>query len=51
LRKHDDIPAKYFSGQKQVVGFVMGQIMRQLPKKSDPAQVRSTIISELENTK
>ncbi|NCN82945.1 MAG: Asp-tRNA(Asn)/Glu-tRNA(Gln) amidotransferase subunit GatB [Candidatus Pacebacteria bacterium] len=51
LTENPDISAKYFSGQKQVIGFVMGQILRELPKKSDPAQVREAIITQLEATK
>lgn len=51
LAENPDISGKYFNGQKQVIGFAMGQIMRQLPKNSDPAQVRTAILAELESSK
>ncbi|OGJ16655.1 MAG: hypothetical protein A2632_01165 [Candidatus Pacebacteria bacterium RIFCSPHIGHO2_01_FULL_46_16] len=51
LIDNPDILLKYFTGQKQVLGYIMGQVLSQLPKKSDPVQVRAAIITELEQKK
>jgi len=51
LLDNPDIAIKYFQGQKQIIGFAMGQAMRRLPKNSDPVQVRAAILAELENKK
>ncbi|MDA1079863.1 MAG: Asp-tRNA(Asn)/Glu-tRNA(Gln) amidotransferase subunit GatB [bacterium] len=50
LAENPDISAKYFHGQKQIIGFAMGQVMRQLPQKSDPSQVRTALLRELESS-
>lgn len=42
LASNPDVKSRYQSGQKQLVGFVMGQVMRQIGK-ADPNQVRSAI--------
>lgn len=47
LADNPDVVTKYKAGQKQVVGFVMGQVMRNL-KGADPAQVSAAILDELE---
>lgn len=39
ISENPDAVEKYKNGQKQVVGFFMGQIMRQLKVKADPQQV------------
>lgn len=47
LKKHDDAVAKYKGGEKKVIGFLMGQVMRELKTKADPAQVRSALSTAL----
>ncbi len=42
LAENTDVKARYQSGQLQLMGFVMGQVMRKLGK-ADPNQVRSAI--------
>ncbi len=42
LSDNPDVKARYQSGQQQLMGFVMGQVMRKLGK-ADPDQVRSAI--------
>lgn len=46
LSANPDVVSRYQAGQKQLVGFVMGQVMRKLGK-ADPNQVRSAIENAL----
>ena len=39
---------KFTLGQQQVVGFLMGQVMRKLGKKVDPQQIRRLLLIKLE---
>jgi aspartyl-tRNA(Asn)/glutamyl-tRNA(Gln) amidotransferase subunit B len=45
--ENPDAVAKYHSGQKQVVGFFIGQIMRELGKKIDPSLVSKLVTEAL----
>jgi len=47
--ENSDAVAKYKSGQKQVVGFLMGQVMRSLGKKVDPQVIRQQLQTALES--
>ena len=49
ISQNPDAVEKYKNGQKQVIGFFMGQIMRQLTVKADPQQVTATLGKALEN--
>lgn len=44
LERNTDAVQKYQSGQKQVIGFLIGQTMQSLKKKIDPKLVRETLI-------
>ncbi|PIY80704.1 MAG: Asp-tRNA(Asn)/Glu-tRNA(Gln) amidotransferase GatCAB subunit B [Candidatus Pacebacteria bacterium CG_4_10_14_0_8_um_filter_42_14] len=48
LSENPDVKEKYAKGEKQVIGFLMGQVMRVSGKKLDPAAVRATILLSLE---
>jgi len=48
LSDNPDVKEKYSRGEKQVLGFLMGQVMRVSGKKLDPAAVRATILLSLE---
>lgn len=47
LSENPDVKDKYKAGQKQIIGFVMGQVIRQLSTKPDPQEIRSLIENEL----
>jgi len=49
LAEHQDAVNRYHAGQKQVLGFFMGQVMKNLKVKADPQQVRSTLHKYLDN--
>lgn len=49
IADNPDAVKKYKAGQKQIVGFFMGQIMRQLKIKADPQQVTAALGKALEN--
>jgi aspartyl-tRNA(Asn)/glutamyl-tRNA(Gln) amidotransferase subunit B len=49
IEKNPDAVEKYKAGQTQIVGFFMGQIMRQLKVKANPQQVATTLGKALEN--
>ncbi len=51
LKENPGVVTKFNDGQKQVVGFLMGQVMRELTNKPDPKAVQAAIISHLERTK
>ena len=48
LSDNPDVKEKYSRGEKQVLGFLMGQVMRVSGKRLDPAVVRATILLSLE---
>ena len=48
IEQNQDAVAKYTAGQKQVVGFFMGQTLRQLGKKVDTTELTRLIAQELE---
>lgn len=48
ISKNPDAVEKYKNGQKQVLGFFMGQVMRQLKVKADPQQVTKAVTDQLE---
>lgn len=48
LDANPDVVAKYKAGQQQVLGFMMGQILRELgAQKPDPAQIRDALHKQL----
>lgn len=47
LSENPDVVSKYKQGDTKVLGFLMGQVMRQLPKNSDPHQVRQALQDRL----
>ncbi len=47
--ENSDAVAKYKAGQKQVIGFLMGQVMRNLGKKVDPQVIRQQLQTALES--
>ncbi|MFZ5376842.1 MAG: Asp-tRNA(Asn)/Glu-tRNA(Gln) amidotransferase subunit GatB [Patescibacteria group bacterium] len=47
LSTNQDAVEKYKSGKTQVIGFLIGQIMRQIGKKIDPAIVKKILESKL----
>ncbi|MFZ5437738.1 MAG: Asp-tRNA(Asn)/Glu-tRNA(Gln) amidotransferase subunit GatB [Patescibacteria group bacterium] len=47
--ENNDAVTKYKSGQKQVIGFLMGQVLKSLGKKVDPQTIRQTIQTALES--
>lgn len=47
LAANPDVVAKYKAGQTQVIGFLMGQVMRELTTKPDPQALQALIIEEL----
>lgn len=49
IAENPDAVEKYKNGQKQVIGFFMGQVMRQLKVKADPQQVTAALGKALEN--
>lgn len=48
IANNPDAVEKYKKGQKQVLGFFMGQVMRELKVKADPKQVTAAITQALE---
>lgn len=51
LKNNPDVVIKFNDGQKQVIGFLMGQVMRELTDKPDPKAIQAAIIAHLERTK
>lgn len=51
VSQNPDAVAKYKAGQKQVVGFFMGQVLRTLNKKIDTNQLSELITIQLSKTK
>lgn len=49
IAENPDAVEKYKKGQKQIVGFFMGQVMRQLKIKANPQQVSNALGKALEN--
>ncbi len=49
LSNNQDAVDRYRAGQKQVIGFFMGQIMSRLEVKADPQQVREALHKHLDN--
>ncbi|PJC42640.1 MAG: Asp-tRNA(Asn)/Glu-tRNA(Gln) amidotransferase GatCAB subunit B [Candidatus Pacebacteria bacterium CG_4_9_14_0_2_um_filter_36_8] len=49
LAENQDAVQKYQTGQKQVFGFLMGQMLRSLGKKVDPQLIRQTLQAALES--
>jgi len=47
LATNPDAVIKYKDGKVQIVGFLIGQVMRELKKKVDPQLVRNTIVKIL----
>lgn len=47
--ENDDAVTKYKNGQKQVIGFLMGQVMKSLNKKVDPKEIRQVLQTALES--
>ncbi len=47
--ENNDAVTKYKNGQKQVIGFLMGQVLKSLGKKVDPQTIRQTIQTALES--
>lgn len=43
-----DAAAKYRSGKTQVLGFILGQVMRKIPGKVDPQKVTTEILQALQ---
>ncbi|MFH2118721.1 MAG: Asp-tRNA(Asn)/Glu-tRNA(Gln) amidotransferase subunit GatB [Candidatus Paceibacterota bacterium] len=48
LKNNADAVAKYQAGQTQVIGFLIGQIMKNINKKIDPKVVRKALQTTLE---
>lgn len=48
INENADAVAKYKAGDSKVVGFFIGQVMRELGKKVDANELRKTLLSELE---
>jgi aspartyl-tRNA(Asn)/glutamyl-tRNA(Gln) amidotransferase subunit B len=49
LNDNQDAVEKYKNGQVQVIGFLMGQVMKSLGKKVDPKLIRSNLQATLES--
>ena len=49
FKENQDAVIKYKAGQKQVFGFLMGQVMKEIDKKVDPQLIRTTIQDSLES--
>lgn len=49
LTENNDAVVKYQNGQKQVFGFLMGQVMKTLGKKVDPQLIRQQLQTALES--
>ena len=49
MAENQDAVQKYQTGQKQVFGFLMGQMLRSLGKKVDPQLIRQTLQAALES--
>jgi aspartyl-tRNA(Asn)/glutamyl-tRNA(Gln) amidotransferase subunit B len=49
FKENPDAITKYKAGQKQVFGFLMGRVMRELGKKVDPQLIGKTIQDSLES--
>jgi aspartyl-tRNA(Asn)/glutamyl-tRNA(Gln) amidotransferase subunit B len=49
FEENQDAVIKYKAGQKQVFGFLMGQVMKEIGKKVDPKLIRETIQKSLES--
>ena len=47
MTDNPDAVAKYQAGQKQVIGFFMGQIMRLAGKKLDAGEVNKILLQKL----
>ncbi len=47
VAENQAVVVKYHAGKTQVLGFLIGQIMRNLPEKVDPSQVRTALMREL----
>lgn len=50
IAANPDVVAKYRTGQQQVIGFLMGQVMHQLTVKPDPRQLQELIVQALRAT-
>jgi aspartyl-tRNA(Asn)/glutamyl-tRNA(Gln) amidotransferase subunit B len=48
LQTHSDVVAKYKSGQANVKGFLVGQVIRGMGGKANPAMVQDLVQSALE---
>ena len=48
LKANPDVVAKYKAGQQQVIGFLMGQVMRELSTKPNPKELQSLIVAQLQ---
>ncbi|HEY5658484.1 MAG TPA: Asp-tRNA(Asn)/Glu-tRNA(Gln) amidotransferase subunit GatB [Myxococcota bacterium] len=48
LGAHPDDVARYRSGEKKVLNFLMGQVMRHTQGKADPAAVRRILVARME---
>jgi len=51
LADNPDIVAKYAAGQHQVIGFLMGQVMKELTIKPNPTELQTLIRATLQQTK
>ncbi len=45
--ENPDAVERYQAGQKQVLGFFMGQVVKKLQTKTDPKQIKSLIEGKL----
>lgn len=48
IEENTDAVEKYRAGKKQVLGFLIGQVMRRLPEKGDTKQVQAALTQELQ---
>jgi len=48
LSDNPDAVEKYKSGKKEIVGFLIGQVMREMAGKANPNEIRELLIKEIE---
>jgi len=47
IDNNGDAVSKYKSGKKEVIGFLIGQVMKELKGKADPAEIKSILENKL----
>lgn len=51
IQANPDVVVKFKAGQKQVISFLMGQVMRELTTKPNPSELKTLIISTIQQAK